>query len=184
MRTKLFTAILVTILSAFIFSSVFASSIGVTTILEDDSTDFSYTSWLPTSAIGRGGSHQYFLYVPGVTGNPYGKWSTTGSTTSSTNYKWWVWIPYNLDYSDAAVSYTVRNTEEEFPVTVNQENHADTWVFLGWAYGTGYIPWSYINMENDCVPGFGCNQYYQVWWDDAKYYPCRDAGGTGDCTSG
>lgn len=184
MRTKLFATILVTILSAFIFSSVYASTIGVTTTLPDDSSAFTHTSWLPTSSTGLNGSHQYVLYINGITGLASGTWSSTGSTTSSTNYKWSVWIPLNGDYTDAAVSYYVRNSEEEFTITVNQENHADVWVFLGWAYGTGYIPWSYINMENNCVYGYGCNQYYQVWWDDAKYYPCRDAGGTGDCTAG
>ncbi|MFZ3151674.1 MAG: hypothetical protein WA116_08335 [Anaerolineaceae bacterium] len=181
MKTKFLAAILAMILSVFFFSTVFASTIGYTTTLPDSGSDFTHISWLPTSSTGRNGSHQYTLYYSGYTASAWGKWSCTGATTDSTWYKWYVWIPLNYEYTDAAVSYYVRNSEEEYTITVNQENYANAWVFLGWAYGTGYIPWAYTFMDNGCVNGWGCNQYYQVWWDDAKYYPCVNSAGSGDC---
>lgn len=181
MKKRLLVIVISLILSLIIFSTVFASALGVTTIISDSSSAFTHIDWLPTSSTGRNGSHQYYLYYSGHTASAWGKWSCTGPTTSSTQYKWYAWIPLNYGYTDAAVSYYVRNTEEQFSITVNQENYADEWVFLGWAFGDGYIPWAYTFLDNDCVTGWGCNQYYEVWWDDTKYYPCVDPGGTGDC---
>ncbi|MFZ3152029.1 MAG: hypothetical protein WA116_10165 [Anaerolineaceae bacterium] len=185
MRGKICVCALSIVVSMLVFSTVFGSTIGSATTIPDSSSSFTHTTGLPTSTIGRGGSsHQSVLYIPNATSLYTGKWSSFGATTSYTQYKWYVYIPYNEGAFDAMVNYYVSNDSETFSVTVNQENYGDVWVFLGWAAGNGTPSLSYTSMNNKCVPGGGCETYYQVWWDDARYYPCIDPIYTGDCTGG
>lgn len=181
MKTKFIALFSVTLASFLIFSSVLASSIGVTTTISDYGSYFSSTGTTEsgTSHLGHLSGDQFYT-------SAWGKWRTTSPTTTTTNYAWKVYIPYNSGATDGAVKYTCYNDYEGssgWPVIVNQENIWGGWVFLGWAYGYGGPMASYAWMDNSCAAGYGCSTWYEVWWDDAKYRPCRDAYNTGDCTS-
>lgn len=178
--------VVTTFLSLIIFTSVSASVIGTTSNVADSSSYFTHYQYLGTTNTGRGGTaHKHTLSGNFYAGPYWGKWSSFGSTTTSTNYKWYVWIPENYGYTDAAVNYYVRNDEEEFTITVNQETKVDEWAFLGWAYGRGTVSpsYSYTYLTNGCVTGWGCNTSYEVWYDDEAYYPCSQHPSVenGDC---
>lgn len=179
MRThsKFIVACIATILSMLISSVAFASQVGVYTEIKDrtDAT-FTHTSSMPSSDTGRSdGAHLYYLYTGGKA-QMWGKWSCSGPTTALKDYKWWVWIPLNGGYYDAGVNYTVRNSNETFTIPLNQENHANEWVLLGWAYGNGTTTQCNTTMYNNCVGGFSCDTQHDVWWDDGRYYVCNSAG--------
>jgi hypothetical protein len=181
MKTKFIVLISVTLASFLIFSSVLASTIGVTTTIADDSNLFSTAG---TTVVGS--SHFGHLSGQEYWSNAWGRWSTPLPQTTTTDYAWKVYIPYNSGATDGAVMYTCYNDYEGsagWPVIVNQENIWGDWAFLGWAYGYGSPLSSYAWMDNSCTAGYGCSTWYEVWWDDAKYRPCRDAQDTGDCTS-
>ncbi|MGV8050649.1 MAG: hypothetical protein AB2L21_09960 [Anaerolineaceae bacterium] len=181
MKNKPIVLICVTLASFLFFSSVFASTLGVTTTISDYGSGFSSngTTESGTSHLGHLSGDQYYT-------SAWGRWSTPLPQTITTNYAWKVYIPYNSGATDGAVKYTCYNDYEGssgWPVIVNQENIWGGWVFLGWAYGYGSPMSSYAWMDNSCAAGYGCTTWYEVWWDDAKYKPCRDALNTGDCTS-
>ena len=181
MKTKLFTFCIAMLVSFVIFSSVFASAICVTTIIQDEGSYFS-----SSGTTINGSSHFGHLSGNQYSSSAWGKWRTTLPTTNLTDYAWKVYIPYNSGATDGAVEYYCYNSHEGsagWPVVVNQENYWGAWVFLGWAKGTGDPISSYAWMDNSCAAGFGCSTWYEVWWDDAKYRPCTNSQNTGDCTS-
>jgi len=152
---------------------VSASTLGAYHYLTDEGAYFTNNGNMTyTTSYGRsGGAHQYYLYVSGQTAAGTGKWSSYGAQTVNADYYWYVWIPYNSGSNDAAVRYYVRNTGEFFSIICNQENHANVWVWLGTAEGTGNPSSSYTSMANYCVSGYSCNSMLQVWWDDVYYRP-------------
>jgi hypothetical protein len=174
MKKRIFSAILATLMSIIVITAVLASQLGTTSVVTDESSNFVVTSGpIPyQTSIGRsGGAHKYLLNAPPDYEYRSAKWRSYGSTTINTYYKWYVWIPLNGGYYDAGVRYYVRNTQDSFYVTVNQENWANVWVYLGEAWGNGDPTYSYTQLNNNCASGYACDLQHDVWWDDAKYYP-------------
>ena len=99
MKTKFIVLISVTLASFLIFSSVLASSIGVTTTISDYGSKFSSngTTESGTSHLGHLSGDQFYT-------SAWGKWRTTSPTTTTTNYAWKVYIPYNSGATDGAVN--------------------------------------------------------------------------------
>lgn len=97
-----------------------------------------------------------------------GKW-TAADTTDSVPYYWYVFIPNETseDETYAAVRYFVTDgSDDNFYVTVEQDGHKGSWVYLGWVYGIGLV--SYTDMENICLNGYWCGSL-PVYYDHVRY---------------
>jgi len=117
-----------------------------------------------------GSSYQTFnKYLPG---DSYAGMTWYCKESYSVNYNWhlYIAIPYNLGYIDGTYSYGAINTDasQNFSISVNQENFANEWAYLGWTRGKGGKPGCSVTTTNSNPAGTGRREF---WVDAMKYYP-------------
>lgn len=93
-----------------------------------------------------------------------GSWFVNSGEPSG-QYHWWAYIPLNGGTYDAIIDYQLKPTS--VTKVINQENYANTWVYLGTISGNSS---SYVRMDNGCVGGQACDWTRQVWWDDLLFH--------------
>lgn len=93
-----------------------------------------------------------------------GFWTTY--TTNVTGVS--AWIPNPISNTYATVTYNVYSDEDDFSVTVNQENWRERYVYLG--YLGWYGSWAQIVLPTSCASGYYCSGSMPVVYDLSKFW--------------
>lgn len=154
-----------------IFLAAFTTFVLTSTVyagytIGETSSNFSKsgTMWDITSTGLYGHAYQYLQYAFPHNSSSYGNWFVNSGEPSG-QYNWWAYIPQNAGNLDAIIDYQLKPTS--VTKVVNQENYANTWVYLGAISGNSS---SYVRMDNGCVGGYTCDWTRQVWWDDLLFH--------------
>lgn len=78
------------------------------------------------------------------------------------------WIPNPISGTYAAVKYHVYSNNDDFLVTVNQNNWKGRYVYLGYLGWPG--SWAQIVLPTSCVPGYSCGGSMPVYYDLARFW--------------
>lgn len=102
-------------------------------------------------------------------------WRCKTSYPADYRFHTYMAVPGQSGTIDGYFRYTVHNTNitEDFQIWLNQENHYNKWVYLGWSLGKGGI-----NDTGKCYVSTNSDDYYnnsgtsrEFWVDHMKYYP-------------
>lgn len=155
------------ILIAMILAFVVTTTVYASYTISENSSKFSKYGpmWSITSTGLYGHAYQY-LQDTAAHNDPAGGYWYVNSGEPSGQYAWWAYIPQNGGSYDAVVDYEIKSPTGPTTV-VNQENYANTWVYLG-SISNGTSS-TYVRMNNSCVGGYTCDWTRQVWWDDLLF---------------
>lgn len=159
-RRSLVGILLATITTFLLTSTVYASY-----TINETGNRFTKTGpmWHITNYGLNGHAYQYLQDTYQQNDPASGLWKVNSGEPSG-QYYWWAYIPQNGGNLDAIIDY---EKPASAPVVVNQENYANTWVYLGTISGNSS---SYVSMNNGCVGGQACDWTRQVWWDDLLFH--------------
>lgn len=143
-------------------------------VSETNTTYTSKTGTYNTKTIGYGSNSYQTTNKNGSPASVLIVWYCKESYAVNRLWHLYVAIPSNTGLIDGIYSYTGKNTDltQNFVISVNQENFANEWAYLGYTKGKGGKPDCYVITGNDNSAATGTQEF---WMDAMKYYPSDSA---------